>query len=140
MAARWWRRATPDIRDADNKPLADFSLADVLGIRYLRTVDARRCFLRSRRMCKSAAATTQIETTTARTLIELVPASGPKHAPGGKPEGPGITINQFGKGKAIYAATSLFEAYCQEDTSALGKLAAWMLQLVYPSGGAEHRA
>jgi hypothetical protein len=77
---------------------------------------------------------TQIETTTARTLIELIPASSPKQAPGGKPEGPGITLNQFGRGKAIYAAPSLFEAYFQDDTSMLRRLAAWMLQSVYPIG------
>jgi hypothetical protein len=119
-------------RDTDNKPLADFSLADVLGIRYVRSVSARRTFLRAMMDVQIGGGYVQIGTTTARTLIELVPASGPKHAPGGKPEGPGVTLNQFGKGKAIYAAPSLFEAYFQEDTSALGKLAAWMLQSVYP--------
>lgn len=74
----------------------------------------------------------QIETTTARTVVELVPASGPKQAPAERPEGPGVTLNQFGKGKAIYAAPALFEAYFQDDTSALSKLAAWMLERVYP--------
>jgi hypothetical protein len=122
-------------RDIDNKPLGDFSLAEVFGIRYVRSVNARRTFLRvpdARMDVQIAGGYTQIETTSARRLIELVPASGPKHAPGGKPEGPGVTLHQFGGGKAIYAAPALFEAYFQEDTPALRKLAAWMLQLVYP--------
>jgi Hypothetical glycosyl hydrolase 6/Beta-galactosidase trimerisation domain len=122
-------------RDADNKPLADFSLPDVLGIRYVRSVNARRAFLRvpaERMDVQVGGGYAQIETTTARTLIELVPASGSKQAPGGKSEGPGITLNQFGRGRAIYAAPSLFEAYFHDDTSMLRKLAAWMLQSVYP--------
>jgi len=124
-------------RDEDNKPLADFSLADVLGIRYLRSVTARRTYLRvaaENMDVQVGGGYTQIETTTARTLIELVPASSPKQAPGGKPEGPGVTLNQFGRGKAIYAAPALFEAYFQDDTSMLRKLTAWMLQSVYPIG------
>lgn len=99
------------IRDTDNKPLGDFSLADVLGIRYVRSISACRTFLRTMMDVQIGGGYTQIETTSARTLIELVPASGPKHAPGGKAEGPGVTINQFGQGKAIYAAPALFEAY-----------------------------
>jgi hypothetical protein len=43
-----------------------------------------------------------------------------------------VTLHQFGRGKAIYAAPALFEAYFQEDTPALCKLAAWMVQLVHP--------
>jgi hypothetical protein len=33
-------------RDVDNKPLGSFSLADVFGIRYIRSVNARRTYLR----------------------------------------------------------------------------------------------
>lgn len=48
------------------------------------------------------------------------------------PEDPGVTRNQFGQGKAIYCALPLFEAYHQEGTPVLRKLAAWMLHLVHP--------
>ena len=117
------------IRDIDNKPLNDFALAEVLGIRYVRSISAKRTFLGDTEV---RGGYEQIATTTARTLLDLVPASGPKNAPSGKAEGPGVTLNQFGKGKALYAAAHLLEAYYQDDTAALGKLAAWMLEQVYP--------
>ena len=117
------------IRDMENKPLGNFSLADVLGIRYVRTLDARRTFLGA---IEVRGGYEQIATTSARTLIELIPAVGPKNALDGKPVGPGVTLNRFGKGQAIYAAAHLFEAYFQDDTAAVGRLAAWMLEQVYP--------
>ncbi|HEY3454159.1 MAG TPA: alpha-amylase family protein [Bryobacteraceae bacterium] len=117
------------VRDADNKPLSNFALADVLGIRYVESVNARRTFLGDTEV---RGGYEHAATTSARTLIELIPAVGPKNAHGGKPAGPGVTINQFGKGRAIYASAHLFEAYFQDDTAALGKLAAWMLEQVYP--------
>ena len=48
------------------------------------------------------------------------------------PEGPGVTINSYGKGKAIYCAPQLFNAYYRVDTPVMRKLALWMLDQVYP--------
>jgi hypothetical protein len=130
-------------RDANNQPLSDFALADVLGIRYLGRSDTRRGYLRVPTAIKDfgipqmdvqvRAGYLRIQATTAKTLLDLVPSAGPKQAPAEAPEGPGITLNQFGKGQAIYCALPLFGAYYQEGTATLRKLAAWMLQNVYPA-------
>ena len=74
----------------------------------------------------------RVQTTTAKSLLELIPPSGPKQAPGGAPEGPGVTLNQFGEGVAIYCAVRLFTGYHQEGTPVLRKLAAWMLHVAHP--------
>jgi hypothetical protein len=79
----------------------------------------------------------RIRTTTAKSLLELVPPTGPKQAPGGAPEGPGVTLNQFGEGRAIYCAARLFAGYQQDGTPVLGKLARWIFGVVHP---AERRA
>ena len=77
------------------------------------------------------------KTTTAKTLVELVPPYEGKRTgsppPAEFPEGSGVTVNSYGKGKAIYCASRLFEAYFREDTPNLRKLALWMLSLVYPT-------
>jgi hypothetical protein len=44
-----------------------------------------------------------------------------------------VTVNSFGKGRAIYCAAPLFAAYYSDGTPALGHLARWMLDLVYPA-------
>ena len=134
-------------RDASNHPLDDFSLADVLGIRLLGRAESRRAFLRApasltefgipQMDVQAPGGYLRIETTAAKSLIDLVPPTGPKQAPGGAPSGPGVTLNQFGQGKAIYCAVRLFAGYHQEGTPVLRKLAAWMLHLAHPP---EHRA
>jgi hypothetical protein len=129
-------------RDANNEPLGDFSLADVLGVRYLGRAAARRAYLRARGSTEEfgipsmdvqvAGGYSRLQSTSAKTLLELVPPSGPKQAPGGEPEGPGVTVNQFGEGRAVYCAAGLFAAYQQEGTPVLRKLGAWMLHQVHP--------
>lgn len=129
-------------RSDKNGPLPDFALSDVLGVRYVERVEARRAYLRMggdterfqipRMDVQVSGSYSRIQLASAQKLVDLVPPSGPKQAPGGVPEGPGITIHQFGKGKAIYCALPLFEAYFETDTPSLREIAAWMLHLVYP--------
>jgi hypothetical protein len=129
-------------RDANNRPLDDFSLADVMGVRFLGRGETRRAYLRARVDMEDfgipsmdvqvAGGYSRIQTTTAKRLLDLVPPTGPKQAPAETPEGPGITLNQFGQGKAIYCAVRLFASYHQEGTPVLRGLAAWMLHLALP--------
>ncbi len=141
-------------RDANNRLLDEFSLADVLGVRLLGRGETRRAYLRARvdthvgthvdthvdmedfgipsMDVHVAGGYSRIQTTTAKRLLALVPPAGPKQAPAEAPEGPGITLNQFGAGKAIYCAVRLFASYHQEGTPVLRGLAAWMLHLALP--------
>lgn len=118
---------------------ADFALADVLGVRFAGRSDARRAFLRIKQEIGLQQMDMQVrgpymrvQTAGAKTLLDLV-AAGPKQAPMESPECPGITLNEFGKGKAIYCALPVFGAYSQDGTPALRRLAAWMLGLVHPA-------
>jgi hypothetical protein len=130
-------------RDGNNQPLTDFAFADVLGVRYFGRAESRRGYLRAgpelgefgipRMDVQVNGAYSRIQTTTAKTLLDAVAPAGPKQAPSEKPEGPGVTLNQFGKGKAIYCALPLFNAYQQDGTPVFRKLAAWMLHLVHPA-------
>jgi hypothetical protein len=129
-------------RDANNKPLSDFALADVLGVRSLGPSEARRAYLRVSRELgefgiprmdvQIRSGYLRVQTTTAKALLEIVPPVGPKQSPAESAEGPGVTLNQFGKGQAIYCAPALFAAYHQEGTPVLRRLASWMLSLVHP--------
>jgi hypothetical protein len=74
----------------------------------------------------------RVRTTTAKTMLELVPVFGPRLAPAGTAEGPGVTVNQFGKGKAIYCSPDLFATYHRDGTPALSRLALWMLETIHP--------
>ena len=135
---------TRDIED--NKILANFSLSDVLGVDYLNTSDTSIAYLRvtAKNEEHGVPATdipvvgnyVRVKTTTAKTLLELVgPYEGIKTGnppPAVTAEGPGVTINSYGKGKAIYCAAKLFDAYYKEDMPLLRKLGLWMLNLVYP--------
>ncbi|MBT4484287.1 MAG: hypothetical protein HOC71_11505, partial [Candidatus Latescibacteria bacterium] len=130
-----------------NKPLDDFSIADVLGVSYLGSSDTINSYLRFTEKndtfgipaydIQVAGNYMRIKTTTAKTLIELVPPYEGKKTgsppPAELPEGPGVTVNSYGKGKAVYCASRLFEAYFREDTPNLRKLGLWMLNLVYPT-------
>ena len=120
-------------RDSQNRPLDDFALADMLGVRNLGRADARRAFLRSGMDVQVSGAYQRIQTTTAAVLLPLVAPVGGKQAPAAAPEGPGITINRFGKGQALYCAAPLFGAYQQFGTPALRSLAWWMLDRVHPA-------
>jgi hypothetical protein len=129
-------------RDADNRPLTEFSIADVLGVRFAGRSDARRAYLRVKADmaefgipvmdAQAPGGYSRVQTTTAKALLELIPPTGPKQAPGGPPEGPGVTLNQFGEGVAIYCAVRLFTGYYQEGTPVLRRLAAWMLHVAQP--------
>ena len=130
-------------RDTDNNRLNDFSIADVLGIKYLESADTSNCFLQVKTKNKAFDIPAmdiqvngnyvRIKTTTAKTLLELVPTFKGKRAPAEFPEGPGVTINSYGKGKAIYCAPALFDAYYSVNTPVLRKLSLWMLDQVYPN-------
>jgi len=133
-------------RDLDNKPLDNFALADVLGVNYRETAPMSVGYLRiPRRQDDYGIPATDIpvvgsyvrvETTTAKTLIDLV---GPyERTSSGNPppavdaEGPGITVNSFGKGKAVYCTSRLFDAYYKQDIPLLRKIGLWMLDQAYP--------
>lgn len=73
-----------------------------------------------------------IQTTTAKTLLQMVPAYPGKAAPVAAPRGPGVTLNQYGRGQAIYCALPLFHTYFAEGTPVLRKLALWLLDQVFP--------
>ena len=130
-------------RDARNKPLADFALADVLGIQYRGQAEVRRAFLRAGAQMAASGIPRmdvqvngghpRIRTTTASQLLPLVPAIGAKQAPADEPEGPAVTVNRFGRGRALYCALPIFRAYHQDGTPVLRKLAAWMLEQVHPA-------
>jgi Hypothetical glycosyl hydrolase 6/Beta-galactosidase trimerisation domain len=129
-------------RDSDNRPLTEFSIADVLGVRFGGRNDARRAYLRVKADMaefgipamdiQAPGGYTRVQTATAKPLLELVPPSGPKQAPGGPAEGPGVTLNKFGEGAAIYCAVRLFTGYYQEGTPVLRRLAAWMFSVAHP--------
>ncbi|MCW5977867.1 MAG: beta-galactosidase trimerization domain-containing protein [Bryobacteraceae bacterium] len=130
-------------RDVNNHELADFALADVLGIRLAGAGKSERSFLRiperiaafgvPRMDVQLTGGYTRVETTTARTLAPLVEGEGPKQAPAVEPAGPGITLNRYGKGRAIYCAAPLFSAYYAHGPAMLRKLALWMLDVVHPA-------
>ena len=129
-------------RDESGRPQADFALADVFGVRYCRTAEVARSFLRVKSPIPGfripamdiqvEGGHPQVELTSAKLLLELVSATGPKLAPVPTAEGPGVTLNQFGKGKAIYCAAPIFAAYLRAGTGVLRRLAMWMLDLVHP--------
>lgn len=134
------------VRDTNNNLLNNFSIADVLGVDYLDSPDTSNCYLRVKTGnneygipamdVQVIGKYTRIKTASAETLLELVPPyEGIKTGtppPALVPEGPGVTINSYGKGKAIYCAAQLFDSYYKESTPVLRKLALWMLGLIYP--------
>ncbi len=130
------------MRDTDNKPLSDFSIADVLGVKYQETSDTSISYLRVKSKNEEFGIPAYdipvtgkyvlVKTTTAKTLLELIPTFKGGRAPAEFPEGPGVTINSYGKGKAVFCASELFAGYYIKDTPVLRKLALWMLNLAYP--------
>lgn len=122
------------IATGDTGARSGFPLADVLGLKFGGMVEARRSFLRGfgGMDIQVSGSYCRVQTTTARVVAQLVPA-GAKQSPTDAPEGPGITINRFGSGQAIYCACPLFSTYYAEGTPALRKLAAWMLEQVHPA-------
>lgn len=134
-------------RDAeDNERLANFALSDVLGVDFLETSDTSLGYLRTVKNeeygilaahIPAVGSYVRVKTTTAETLLELVgPYEGIKTGnppPAETAEGPGVTINSYGKGKAIYCAAKLFDAYNTMNMPVLRKLGLWMLGLAYPN-------
>jgi hypothetical protein len=131
-------------RDSKNTRLADFALADVLGVKYRSDGEVSNCYLRvppglqpfgiPAMDVEAGGSYTRIALTTARKLLDLVPPyrgtrGGP---PDTRPDGPGVTIHAFGKGRALYCAADLFGGYFEKGTPNMRKLAAWMLEQVYP--------
>jgi hypothetical protein len=134
------------LRDSGNNDLGNFSIADVLGIEYLGASDTVNSYLRTTKKNEKFRIPAydiqvmgnymRVKTTTAKTLLELVPPYEGKKTgtppPAERTEGPGVTINSYGKGTAIYCSSRLFEAYHREDTPNLRKLGLWLLNLAYP--------
>lgn len=132
-------------RDGKNGKLADFALADMLGVQYLGSPETANCYLRVTPELKkfglpvmdveAGGSYTRVALTSARKLLDLAPPyqkakSGP---PDETPEGPGVTINAYGKGKVLYCAADLFGGFFDKATPNMRKLAAWMLEQVYPT-------
>lgn len=134
-------------KDSKNNPLDDFSIADVLGVRYLASSDTENGYLRTTEHNEEygipamdipvVGPYARIETTTAETLLDLVPPyEGIKTGtppPAVLSEGSGVTINTYGKGKVAYCAVPLFSAYYGQNTPVLRKLALCILGHVYPA-------
>jgi len=134
-------------RDTNNMPLTTFALSDVLGVEYIDTSDTANCYLRMKLKdirlgipamdIQIGSAYARVRPTTATTLLELVPPyeglTTGTPPPAESPEGPGVTINSYGKGKALYCAPRLFEAYYRADIPVVRKLALWMFEQIYPS-------
>jgi hypothetical protein len=132
-------------RDAENGKLSDCALADVFGVKFVGEGDVSNCYLRIPASLKqfgiptmdieAGGSYTKVTAVTARKLLDLVPPyEGTKGGPPNKqPGGPGVTINTFGKGKVLYCAADLFGGYFEKATPNMRKLAAWMLEQVYPS-------
>jgi len=133
-------------RNSDNTLRDTFSLNDVLGVDYLYTVDAPLSYLRVPSLIEPygiaaydypvAGKYTRIKTMSATTLLDLVPPyegimTGTP-PPAENPQGPGVTINSYGRGKAVYCAPALFSAYYEQGTPVMRKFALWMLGLIYP--------
>ncbi|MBT4483072.1 MAG: hypothetical protein HOC71_05285, partial [Candidatus Latescibacteria bacterium] len=133
-------------RDTKNNRLDNFSISDVLGIKYMESSDTANSYLRVPEKIEEygipaydipvAGKYVRVESTTAKTLLELMPPyEGIKTGtppPAEFPSGPGVTLNNYGKGKAIYCASELFSGYYVQGTPLLRKLALWMLGLIYP--------
>jgi hypothetical protein len=134
------------ICNSENQRLSDFSLADVFGVKYKETVDTFSCYLRATKELERFGipamdihvngSFTLVEPITALTLLKLVPPYNDIHTgaapPAISPIGPGVTLNKYGKGIALYCAPELFGAYFREDTPVLRKLILWALEKVYP--------
>ena len=134
------------MRNSANGKRDDFSLADVFGVRYRETMDIACCYLRGTPALKPFGIPamdiqvngpyTRIETTSAVPLLELVPPYGGIPAgtppPALAPSGPGVVLNRYGKGRALYFAPEIFGAYFRADTPALRKLILWALDRVHP--------
>lgn len=132
-------------RDTKNGKLPEFALSDVFGVKLSGGGEVSNCYLRVTSELKkfglpamdveAGGSYTKVIPTTAQKLLDLVPPykgtrGGP---PDSQPEGPGVTINTFGKGKVIYCAADLFGGYFEKATPNMRKLAAWMLEQVYPT-------
>ena len=132
-------------RDSDNQVVDDFVLADVLGVRRLAASGTANCYLRAsdelgdfgvRAMdVQAGGGYTRVETTTAEQVLGLVPpyegiATGTP-PPALVVEGPGVTVNEYGRGKAVYIAADLLGGYYQKATPAMRKLFSWALSLAH---------
>ena len=135
------------MRNTDNELLDNFSIADVLGIDYEASSNTKVGYLRFGNKIESrgipsadipvAGNYVKTQNKSAEQLLELV-GTYEDHtdrwaAPAEEAIGPGVTLNHFGKGKALYCAVRPFEAYYAEDMPVLRKIALWMLDQVYPS-------
>ena len=141
------------LRDSsNNRQLDNFSIADVLGVDYLGASDSTNSYIRITENIEKfrlpaydlhvVGNYVRVKTTTANTLMELVPPyENLKYQtterrwappPAEDTDGPGITLNSYGKGKAVYCASRVFESYYIENTPNLRKLGLWLLDLVYP--------
>jgi len=123
-------------RDGENRPRKDLALADVLGVSLAadpgESGGNARTYIRTDEMdIQLRAGHLRVRTTTAKTLMPLS-GTGEKQAPLATAEGPGVTLNTFGKGRALYCAAPLYTAYYREGTGALRRLASRFLETVHP--------
>lgn len=134
------------LRDAENRPLADSPLAQVLGVRCHGMTPYATAYLRIAggtgipgvppMDVQVVGPSVRLESTRARVLAEFVPpyedqAAGIPPA-AEQADGPGVTLADWGKGAAVCCAVDLGAALFTEGTPMLRRLILWLLGLVHP--------
>lgn len=134
------------VRGTDNQVLADFALADVLGVRLVGMTPYATSYLRvphggavpgvPAMDVQVVGPSARIEAVQARPLLDSVPPY--EGLVGGVPpaavdaDGPGVTVNTWGQGTAVYCAVDLCTALFTEATPMLRRLILWLLDLAHP--------
>jgi hypothetical protein len=134
------------VRDGENRPLGDFALAEVLGVRlggmnpwataYLRVPGGAGIPGVPAMDVQVVGPSARVALAGARQVLELAPPY--EGLPNGiqpaalEAAGPGVTLHTFGRGQAAYCAVDLGASLFTEGTPVLRKLILWLLELVHP--------
>lgn len=135
------------VRDADNQPLADSPLAELLGVHYRGMTPYATAYLRVSEAAGIAGVpamdvqvvgpSVRLEPAGSRLLMEFVPpyegqlTGTPPAAV--EADGAGVTVHTWGKGTAVCCAVDLGAALFTEGTPILRRLILWLLDQVHPT-------